>query len=100
MSYMTPEERIESILEAAAEVARETSINEMTRAAVARAANCSPGLIGHYFKSFDALRAEVINRAIHRNLDEHIAIQVIHIPEYARQMTVELHRKIADAYGL
>ena len=59
-----PRERVELILQAAIEVAAETSYKYMTRKDVAARAEVTEPLVSFYFKSMDELRRQVMARAI------------------------------------
>lgn len=63
-----PDERRESILAAAVEVAKSQRLAEMTRAGVAREAGVAPGLVSHYFGDMAALRAEIMTQAVREGI--------------------------------
>lgn len=70
MKRLAPKERKEKILEAATRLAMSsTNYAMITRAQVAKEANCTDALVTHYFKTVRRLRAETLIRAI--ELDNH-----------------------------
>lgn len=54
----------EQILAAAVVVAERDGYKQMTRAAIAKQANCAEGSINHYYTTMEQLRVAVIRRAI------------------------------------
>lgn len=58
-SRYEPIDRQNRILQAAVQIARRFGVASITRDAVAIKAECSGGLVNHYFGSMDGLRREV-----------------------------------------
>ena len=65
-SRYLPDVRRRKILDAAIKEAHNVGYQRFTREAVAARADCVPGLIGHYFKSIEDLRREVMRVAVKR----------------------------------
>lgn len=64
---MTPVARKAQIMDAALSVAAEGHYRYMSREDIARAAECSPGLVTAYYGGIESLRDEVLREAIRRH---------------------------------
>jgi AcrR family transcriptional regulator len=90
---LKPGTRRTGILFAAVSVAARVGYLNVTRDAVAQAANISTGLVTHYFKSMDGLRREIMVQAIESQILPIVREGIANRDPEVAKIDKELHDK-------
>lgn len=86
---MNPDTRREQILNAAVKEAEKVGFNKVSRVAIAQRANCSEGLVRHYFATLPQLQRTILGEAIRVNNDRIIAQGIIAKHPRCKKLTHE-----------
>lgn len=91
-----PALRMEHILNAALEVAKENGFNKITKQSIAEAAGISVSLIGYYFKTVPQLKRAIMRAAISNGIVEIVAEGLAVKDPHARKAPKELKTRAAQ----
>lgn len=98
MERLKPDERKQQIVTAAVELAiLNGGYKNITRDGIAALANCSMGLINHYFGTVEELKDEVIKQAIDLAIPELIAEAILDKSPLVDNIHEDLRTKAATS---
>jgi DNA-binding transcriptional regulator YbjK len=91
-----PTLRRRQLLDVAIELSRTVGYDKVTRHEIADAAEISPALVSHYFKTVEQLREVILRTAVKRAIPEIVAQGIIRRDPVALQAPAELKTAAAE----